>query len=153
MPQILNELEDDDDDDDHVLGPGFMEIRTGFLDAKRTAIMALGMIAEYSGPQFAQGGHLQKALPAVVEQIDYWNAKIRREVAEACGKMVVAAAVGHFGPDFKEWSEDVSWGEGVEWPAAGTEQTLGLLGYVCEIACKVRRGFFSLSRSLASLSD
>jgi hypothetical protein len=43
---------------------------------KRTAVIALGMIAESAGPAFASGGYLQPAMVALHNQRDYFHVAV-----------------------------------------------------------------------------
>lgn len=89
--------DDEDDEDDEEGGFRYMQIRTADLDSKRTAAIAVGMIAENTGSAFAAGGFLQPALQALLAQRNYFHDKVRREVATAMGRCVKAAAAGCFG--------------------------------------------------------
>ena len=67
--------EDGEDGDDG--GYTYLQVRTAMLDVKRTAVIALGMIAESAGPAFAGGGYLQPAMEALHNQRDYFHAAVR----------------------------------------------------------------------------
>lgn len=90
----LHDSEDEDDDEDPFM---YLKVRTGELDCKRTAALALGMLAQHSGPQFHADGHLELALNTLLGQAEYFHAKVRREVVVALQRMVVAAVVGRLG--------------------------------------------------------
>jgi len=104
---------DDSEEEDEEGMYKFLNVRTAVLETKKSAILALGLIARHSGPTFTSNGHLEQSLPALLGQVEYWNAKIRREVALACERMVMAAAIGKYGSEFAVWAEDgPAWGSG-----------------------------------------
>jgi importin-4 len=74
------DLGDDEEDEE---GETYLQIRTALLDVKRTAIIALGMIAENSGPAFGQ--YLQNSLLVLLSKKDYFHSKIRIEIVKALG--------------------------------------------------------------------
>jgi len=67
---------DDDDEDGEGGGYTYLQVRTAMLDVKRTAVIALGMIAESAGPAFASGGYLQPAMVALHNQRDYFHVAV-----------------------------------------------------------------------------
>jgi hypothetical protein len=112
----LDGLADSDDEEDPYT---YLSIRTGELDTKATAILALGLIAENSGPAFTSDGHLKTSLSTLLSQTSYFHAKVaaecrgrdsrttsysrvalcvwrqvRREVVLALQRMVTAVVVG-----------------------------------------------------------
>jgi importin-4 len=110
----LNDSDEEGDDD----GPfKYMNIRTAVMETKRVAVLALGMMAEHCGGEFCNKDHLKEALPALLGQVDYWNPKIRREVAQACERMVKCVCAGRYGLEYKDWAESAAWSEGASWPA------------------------------------
>jgi len=92
----LSALNDEDEADEDEDGT-FLVVRTALLDSKRTACIALGMIAENTGPAFATGGHLAPALNALIGQREYFHDAVRREVVTALARLVRAAVVGGYG--------------------------------------------------------
>jgi len=91
-------LDDEEEDEDGEEG-GFhyLQVRTADLDSKRTACVALGMVAEHVGAAFASGGFLQPTLTGLLAQREYFHDAVRKEVAIALGRTVKAAAAGAFG--------------------------------------------------------
>ena len=87
---------DEDDDEDEDEGGQFMTVRTADLDAKRTAIIALGMIGEFSGPGFAQN-HLQGSFAALFAQREYFHEAIRLEIMTAVSRLVRGCVASVFG--------------------------------------------------------
>jgi hypothetical protein len=65
-----------DDEDGDGGGYTYLQVRTAMLDVKRTAVIALGMIAESAGPAFASGGYLQPAMVALHNQRDYFHVAV-----------------------------------------------------------------------------
>jgi hypothetical protein len=56
-------------------GYSYVKVRTAMLDVKRTAVIALGMLAESAGPAFA--AYLQPAMEALHNQRDYFHAAVK----------------------------------------------------------------------------
>ncbi|XP_055322338.1 importin-4-like isoform X2 [Sitodiplosis mosellana] len=82
--EIDLELSDDEDDeDDENL---FYSVDNAYWDEKEEAILALKLLAEYTGPAFAQ--YLQPCFESIYKQLDHVN--IRKSATEALAQFTVS---------------------------------------------------------------
>ncbi len=90
-------LDDDDDDDDDDEGGSYLQVRVADLDAKRTAIVGLGMLGEFTGPAFREKGFLDKSFRALFGLREYFHSSIREEVVLATARLVRGCITSRFG--------------------------------------------------------
>lgn len=73
--------EDDDDDDD-----AFFTVENAYLSEKEEAILALKLLAEFTGPAFTQ--FIQPCFEAIYKQLDHPHMNIRKVIIEALTQFV-----------------------------------------------------------------